>query len=469
MKSPPAGGTATAAWWTELRATFALSVPLVLSQLASIAIMVTDVVMMGWLGPSFLAAGTLASSLFFPLHHLGVGVVSAVAPLAAQAAGARDYRGVRRSVRQGLWVAVALSVLFAAILWHSRAILIALGQTEAMAVLAETYLQILLWGFAPVFWFIALRCLVTVHNRARAIAVVTLLAVGLNVLGNYALMFGNFGFPRLELAGAAISSLVVESFMCLALLIYVSWSPEFRRYNLLIRLWRADWPRFLEIVRLGTPMGLTALAETSMFAAAAILMGWLGTSELAAHAVALQCAAVAFMIPLGISLAVTTRVGLAAGAGDRAGIGRAGWVGLGFGMFVMSISACTFWFAAPQLTGLFLDRAVPANLPVIEMAVSFLAVAAIFQLVDGAQVIGVGALRGLKDTKVPLVLAIAGYWGAGLPLALFLGFTLGWRGQGVWSGLAAGLAVVAVLAVWRFHRRERWLPALAPAAAQAVA
>jgi len=455
-------GTAMAEWWPELKATFALSVPLVFSQLAAIAIKATDVVMMGWLGPEFLAAGALAATLFFPFHHFGTGIVSAVMPMAAQAKGARDFRGVRRSVRQGLWVALMLGVLFAALLWYSREILIALGQNAALADLAGSYLQIVLWSFTPIFWFMVLRCLVTIHARARAIAVITLVAVGLNGLGNYALMFGNFGMPRLELVGAAISSVVVESVMCLALLIYLSWHRDFRRYNLLVRLWRADWPRFFEVLRLGMPMGLTTLAETSLFSAAGILMGWLGTAELAAHAVALQCAATAFMIPLGISLAVTARVGLAAGAGDSTGIGRAGWIGLGLGMAAMSISASIFWFAGPQLVGLFLDSNISANLPVIDLAVSFLIVAAVFQLVDGLQVVGVGALRGLKDTNIPMWFAIFGYWGVGMPLAYILGFPLAMGGEGIWGGLAAGLAVVAVLAVWRFYRRGRWVPVSVP-------
>jgi MATE family multidrug resistance protein len=251
--------------------------------------------------------------------------------------------------------------------------------------------------------------------------------------------------------------------MALGLIGFVQWDRRLRRDQLFVRFWRTDWPRFLEVLRLGAPIGLTVLAESSLFAAAGILMGLIGTAELAAHAIALQCAAVAFMVPLGISQAVTARVGLAAGAKNRIGVGRAGWVALGLGIAFTSVSAAVFWFAGDVLVGFYLDVDDVRNAPVVKLAVSFLLIAALFQLADGSQAIGAGALRGLRDTRIPMSLAIFGYWVVGLPTSAILAFWFGLGGHGVWIGLAVGLAVVAILAVWRFHRRERLFPALAKA------
>ena len=449
------------AWWREMVAMTALALPLIGSQLAAIAMATTDVVMMGWLGPTQLAAGALSNAVYMPVMHFGFGVMAAVTPMAAQALGARDFRGVRRSVRQGLWVAAAFGVLFAMPLWQSGLIFTSLGQKPELADLAQGYLRAVLWGLIPLLWVIVLRGFLTALARPRAVLVVMVIGIGVNALGNYALMFGHFGFPRLELVGAGISTAVVDVFMALALIAFVLWDRRLRRFFLFARFWRTDWPRFVEVVRLGAPIGLMILAESSLFGAAGILMGLIGTAELAAHAIALQCAAVAFMVPLGISQAVTARVGLAAGARNRAGIGRAGWVAIGLGIACTLISAAIFWFAGEWLVGLFLDRGDAGNGPVIRLAVSFLVIAALFQLVDGSQAIGAGALRGLRDTRVPMLLAIFGYWMVGFPASATLAFSFGLGGRGVWIGLAAGLTVVAVLAVWRFHRRERFLPALA--------
>lgn len=439
----------------------ALALPLVGSQLAAIAMLTTDVIMMGWLGPTYLAAGALGSAVFMPIMHFGFGVMAAVIPMVAQALGAGDFRGVRRSVRQGFWVATAFAIIFAIPLWYVGGILVFLGQDRLLADLAQGYLRTALWGLGPLMWVIVLRGFLTAQERPRAVLAVMVTGIGVNAFGNYALMFGNFGFPRLELVGAGISTSVVNGFMALALILFVTWDRRLKYYQLFVRFWRVDWTRFVEVVRLGAPIGLMVLAESSLFGAAGLLMGLIGTAELAAHAIALQYAAVAFMVPLGISQAVTARVGLAAGARDRAAIGRAGWVAIGLGIACTLVSAAAFWFAGEWLVGLFLDLNNAGNESVERLAISFLLIAALFQLVDGAQAIGAGALRGLRDTRVPMLLAMFGYWVVGLPTSAVLAFSFDLGGQGVWIGLATGLTVVAVLAVWRFHRRERLLPSLA--------
>lgn len=442
-----------APWRDEAWATLSLALPLALTQLAQIAIQTTDVVMMGWLGPSQLAAGALGTSLYHPLFLFGLGILMAVAPIAAQALGGHQRRAVRRTVRQGFWVALTIAVPFCLFLWYARPFLLLIGQDPGVTALTEGYLRAALWGLPPALGVVVLRCFVTVHARPRSVLVVTLLGIVVNGLGNYALMFGHFGFPRLELVGAGISTMLVHAFMFLTLLAHAVRARGFRRYALLARFWRPDWPRYVEIITLGVPIGLTVLAEAGLFAAAAFLMGVIGTDALAAHAIALQCAAVAFMVPLGVGQAATVRVGLAVGAGDIARVGRAGWVSFALGAGFMSATAIVFWTAGDVLVGFFLPDAPPGG--VAALAISFLAIAALFQLFDGAQVIGVGLLRGLKDTRVPMLIAVFGYWAVGFVVSAWLGLRTELAGAGVWFGLAAGLAVTATMLIWRFYRRER--------------
>lgn len=445
-------------WRREIWETLCLSAPLAFTQLAMIGINTTDIVMMGWLGPEDLAAGALGMNIYIPLFLFGLGIATVVAPMVAQSLGGRDFKGVRRTVRQGFWLTLVFSVIFSLVIWNGRWIMLLFGQEADVALRADAYLKAVTWALLPSLWFVVLRCFVTAHSRPRSALVITLLAVAVNAVGNYGLMFGNFGLPRWELMGAGITSSVVSWLMFAALLGFVLWDRRFKRYAILLRFWRPDWPRFRELFRLGLPIGLTLLAETGLFSGAAFLMGLISTEALAAHAIALQCAAVAFMVPMGISQAAVVRVGLAAGSRDAAAVGRAGWASLIVGTLFMTGSALVFWFAGRQLVGLFLDLDLPANQGVIQLAVSFLVIAALFQLVDGAQVIGVSALRGLKDTKVPMWLALTGYWGVGFGTSAVLAFPLGLDGTGVWIGLAVGLAFVAVAAVWRFHRRAVLLP-----------
>jgi MATE family multidrug resistance protein len=455
-----AAGAPSAAflWRREIVATLRLAAPLVFTQLAMIGINTTDIVMMGWLGPQELAAGALGMNIYIPFFLFGMGIATVVAPMTAQALGARDFDGVRRTLRQGFWLILLFGALFTAIIWNGRHLLLASGQDPAIALLSQEYLQAVAWALLPSLWFVVLRCFVTAHSRPRSVLVITLAAVAVNALGNYGLMFGNLGLPRWELVGAGVSSSIVSALMLLALFGYVLRDRQFRRYDILSRFWRADWPRFVELFRVGVPIGLTIVAEAGLFSAAALIMGIISIEALAAHAIALQCAAVAFMVPLGIGQAAVVRVGLAAGARDNDGVRRAGWSALLAGSLVMACSALAFWFAGSWLVGLYLDASVPENGPVIELAVAFLAIAALFQLVDGGQVIGVHVLRGLKDTTVPMWLAIGGYWAIGFVAALAFAFPLGFGGRGVWMGLAVGLACVAFAVNWRFHRRERLLP-----------
>ncbi len=450
LSAPGAG-----VWRTEIAATLSLAIPLALAQLAHIAINITDVLMMGWLGRDDLAGGTLGGNIFFPSFLFGMGIVMATSPMIAQALARRQFRAIRRTVRQGFWVALAYSVPMGLLLWNVEDIFALFGQADATIAMAQAYIRAVVWSLLPSLWIIVLRSFVSAHSRPRSVLVVTLIGVGVNALGNYALMFGNFGFPALGVVGAGISTSIVDTVMFVVLMGFVLRDRQFRRYYVLVRLWRPDWPRFREILRIGMPIGLAILAESGMFAAAAVLMWKIGTNELAAHGIALQCAALAFMVPLGISHAATVRVGLAAGRGDAGGVHRAGWVALALGVVYAVVPIALFLLMPWTLIDLFLDFDKPENLQVAEVAVLFLGMAAIFQLADGAQVIAVGILRGLKDTRMPMVIAVIGYWPIGFAAGAVLGLGTSLGGLGAWIGLALGLAFVAVVAIHRFHRRDR--------------
>lgn len=450
-----AGAATGTPWRTELRAMFVLAWPLIVAQLAQTALTTTDVIMMGWLGPEALAAGTLASSYLMPQLLFGIGLVGAVAPLTAQARGARDIKAVRRIVRQGFWAAITLAALLIPLVLQIRTVFGWLGQDPALTARAGEYIEIGAWMLPPALGIIVLRSLLSSFDSTRIILLVTLGGVLMNAGANYALIFGHFGMPRLELRGAALATVLTNCVMLAALFAYVLRHRRFRRFHLLIRFWKPDWPHFREIFRIGTPIGLTVLAEVGLFTAAALLMGLLGTDEVAAHAVALQCASMAFMVPMGLGIAASVRVGIAYGRRDRDGIRKAGWTAFALGTGFMTLSCFTFLTFAPAIVAIFLDPTRPENAHALTLAASFLAVAGIFQIVDGAQVVAAHALRGLSDTKVPMIFAIVGYWMVGLPISWLLGLQLDWGGVGIWTGLAAGLAFVAVTLGSRFALRER--------------
>lgn len=439
-------------WLAEARATLALAWPLIVAQQATIMLQATDVVMMGWLGSPFLAAGSLASALMHPILMFGVGTAMAVTPMVAQARGAREARSVRRTTRSGLWMALVLGGLITALLLQGETLLRLMGQTPEAAALAGDYLVFAAWSVPAHMMFIVLRGLVSAHGQTRIILRITLVGILLNGVLDWALMFGKFGLPRLEMHGAGLATAVVHLGMFALLLAHVVRVRPYRRYMILARLTRIDTARLREIWRLGAPIGMTMTAESGLFSMAAVMIGWIGTDALAGHAVALQLAAIAFMTPLGLSHATAVRVGLHHGAGDRAGAARAGWVSIAMALVFMAAMAGLFVALPRPLAALFLDSADPANAAALRHAAAFLMVAALFQLVDGAQVTGAAALRGIGDTRMPMAIALAGYWAIGIPVAGVLGFATPLAGIGVWLGLAAGLAVAALLLCLRFAR-----------------
>lgn len=449
---PPAAG-----WAAEFRATLGLAAPLILTNLAQMAFGATDVVMMGWLGPDALAAGALAVNVNFVLVMFGIGVVSAVAPMIARERGRSRFavREVRRTVRQGLWSALLMALPILAVLWHGEAVLLALRQDAALAKAAGEYLRTFAWSVPPFLGYLVLRSFVAALERPAVALLVTGLGILLNGLAVWALMFGRLGLPALGLAGAGLGTTIASTALFLGLALAIRLDRRLRRYRIFGHFWRPDWRRFRELWRLGAPIGLTMWFEVSVFNAAVFIIGTFGASALAAHQIVMTLASLTFMVPLGFSQAASVRVGIAYGAGDRTAIARAGWTAFAGAEAFMAAMALLMLLAPRLLIGVFLDLDVPKNAEAVALAGSYLVFAALFQLVDGAQSVGAGMLRGLHDTRVPMIFALAGYWGLGLPFGTLLAFKAGWAGAGIWAGLAAGLAIVAALMVTRWALRER--------------
>lgn len=442
-------------WKTELSHLLRLGLPLAGTQLAQISVNTMDVLMIGWLSAEDLAASVLAFNYYFVLWLFGVGVIQAAMPLSAQAFGSRDLRGLRRVVRQGIWIAVIISAIALVALSYTGPVLNLLGQDPELVRRASIYMETLKWAFFPALGLVSLRVFLAATGYTQAILWATVFTAIINGVLNYGLIFGNFGMPALGLTGAGIASAISATLGLIIVIGYIVLHRKLRRYALFGRIWRADTQILSRIVRLGLPIGMTLLAEVGMFAVAALMMGWIGIQELAAHAIVAQCAAITFMVPLGLGQAAVVRVGIAAGRGDPPGIGIAGWTAMVTAVFFMLLAAMVFWLIPEILIGLYQDDADPLAPSVLAFGVSFMAVAAVFQIVDGAQVIGGSALRGLNDTKIVMIYALVGYWVIGLGLGYVLAFPMQLGGVGVWWGLASGLAAVAIAATWRFARREK--------------
>ena len=341
-----------ALWRGEIAETMKLAAPMAATQLGQIAMMTTDLALLGRLGDHVVAGAALAHTVLFAAYTLGMGLVAAVAPLASQAFGARQPRLVRRSVRVGLWAALLAGVPLTALQMWGDDILVALGQPAETAALAGRYLAGLAWCLVPSWAFIALRNFMSALNRPEPALWITLAAIPLNAALAYALIYGAFGAPRLDILGAGVATTLVNVAMCAAAVWFAYARHPFKKYRVLGRFWRADWVLFRQLLVVGMPISGAFLLEFGLFAAASLLMGRIGPHALAAHAIALQIAAILFMVPFGISLAATVRVGQAAGRGDAPGTRRAGLAAMALAalfMAAMTLVVVLFRHAVPQL------------------------------------------------------------------------------------------------------------------------
>ena len=444
------------AWLREARATLALAWPLILANLTQQLIQATDVVLLGRLGSTQLAAATLALNLTWTFSIFLLGLITASSPIMATALGERfnAVRDVRRTFRAGLWLIAIVMPPYWLLMWNVGGLMLAFGQSPELAEQGQRFLRAYMWLVAPWLLFQLLRNFVAALERPRVVLWLSIAGIILNAVISWSLIFGHFGVPALGIVGSGLGSTITWLILCGALIAVVCSERRFRRFHLFGHWWRFDRQRTVAMIRLGWPIGATMGLEIGVFALAAYFMGWIGAPAVAAHAVALQLAALTFMVPLGLGQAATVRVGLALGRKDEAGISRAGWTSWIIGVAFMGAMALVMWSFPHRLVTLFLTDA-PGNALVVGLAVSFLRVAAAFQLVDGAQVIGAGMLRGLHDTRWPLLFAAVGYWVVGLGIGSWLAFGADWKGVGIWIGLATGLASVAVLMLARWLMRDR--------------
>ncbi len=434
------------------RAIAVLGLPLVGGHLAQFAIGLTDTVMLGWYGVEELAAVTLAGSYFFILFMLGGGLAIAIMPMVAAADAQGDETSIRRVTRMGLWQTQLFGVLAMGLLWWSEPILLALGQKPDVAALAAEYLRVAGWGIFPALMVMALKSYLAGLERTQIVLWITILAAVVNAMGNYALIFGNWGAPQLGIQGAGIASVVTQVVSLVAVVIYALLVlPE---HALFQRFWRPDWEMFGRVFKIGLPIGLTNLSEVSMFGASAFMMGWIGTVPLAAHGIAVQLAAATFMVHLGLSNAATIRAGNAFGRQDRAHMARGTVVVTVISLAVSAVSVVIFLTCSDLLISLFLKDGEANRAEILAIGVGLLGMAALFQLVDGIQAIALGVLRGVQDTAVPMVMAALSYWVVGIPASYVFGFVFGWQGIGVWMGLVLGLGCAAVLLMARFWGRS---------------
>lgn len=440
------------AWIVEARALARLAAPLVLTQLGQMAIMTTDVILLGRFSRVALAAAAIGNTVFFLAWLAGAGPAQAVTAMVAHIVGERpgNRGGVRASLRMGLWAMLIVSAPMMVMLWFGKAILLKLHQDPLLADMAGQFLRPLAFAVPTSLGFLLLRNFTTALGKPRAGLWVMGATIGVNALLGYALIFGHFGAPRLGIVGSGLATALADLFAFAGMIVFVLTSPALRVYRPFRRVLRPVGAKLAEVFRLGVPIGMTMIFEAMLFNAATLLMGMFGTTALAAHQIALNFASVTFMVPLGVGMAATVRVGMAVGAGDHHAARRAGIVAMAMGVGFVSLCGVAMALGGPQIAGLYLGGRTAADLQAIALAAVFLKVAAAFQVFDALQVVGAQSLRGLKDARMPMILAGASYWLVGAPVCVFLGLGLNMQGLGVWIGLCVALAVAAAAMAARF-------------------
>ena len=439
-------------WLAEVRALVLLAAPLIFAQLAMISMWAVDTIMAGRLGPTDLAAVALGGSMWVPPYIFAMGLVAALSPTVAQLFGAEKLPEIGGQVRQGLWLALFGAIPVSLYLWNAEPVLAWMHAPVEVRPIAAGYLKAMACGVPASLCYSALRSHCEAVSDTVPILIVSLIVLPCNILGNTVFMYGYLGAPALGAVGTGVAS-AINMWLMFGLL--ATWVAKSQRHRAFECFGRFEPPRradLLTLARLGLPIGTSMFLECSLFSIVSLWMGSLGAVVIAGHQVAMNFASITFMVPLGIAMAITVRVGQALGREDVRAARRAGAVGIGLSVGVMGVAALGMFLFPRQIASVY-----SADPKVQAMAVVLLGMAAIFQISDGLQVAGSGALRGLKDTSVPMLITLTAYWGIGLPLAVGLGFTAGLGPQGAWIGLIAGLTVAAVLLNVRFYWKTRTL------------
>ena len=433
---------------SEMRATVAIAGPLA-ANLAQTAMGFTNTVMVGSLGSAALAAAGLGASLYFTIAMVCSGILTAVAPLAAHAIGAGDSWRAGRVAREGLILSAVLAIPVVAALLLANRLLALLGYDPALAAEIGRFLGAIAWAAPGFLGFAVLRSFLVAASHSRTVMIALILCIPMNAGLNWILVFGHLGAPALGIAGSGCSTAIVQWLMFTGLGLYALAAPSLAQYRM--RPSSRGWNEIGHILRLGLPIGGILGLEIGVFSTTGILMGLLGADALGAHQLVMNCISVVFMVPLGIAQAATVRVAVALGSGAPIAARRSGVVALALGVTYMAIMAVVLIAAPRTIASIYVDIEAPPNRGLVGIALYLLAIAAIFQIFDGVQAIAAGALRGYRDTTVPLLLAVIGYWGIGFAGGWFLAFPVGYGPLGLWSGLAVGLAAVALMLTLRLH------------------
>jgi MATE family multidrug resistance protein len=430
----------------ELRALGRLALPIVIVQVGLMFMGVVDTIMVGHVSAAGLGAVALGNLYFFAAAIFGMGVLLALDPVIAQAVGARDDVAIARAVQRGFVLSFALTIFASLVLPTVGPVLAALRQPADVVPLARTYVLATIPGVAPFFLFVVVRQAMQAMHKTRPIVITIVLANLVNVAANWILIFGKLGAPALGVLGSAIATSISRWAMFL-LILWFSW-PVIRAY---VQPWRSDafaLQPLRRMLHIGTPIGIAMFLEYANFGGIALLMGLLGTYEVAAHQIAINLASLTFMVPAGVGAAATVLVGNASGRDDPGAARRSAKAALLAGAGFMSFSAIVFLLFPDLLSGLY-----SPDPNVLVIAVALIPIAGLFQVFDGLQVVGAGVLRGAGDTHAPMVIGLLGFWLLGMPVSIYLGFYTPLRATGLWWGFVIGLAAVAGFLLLRIRHR----------------
>jgi multidrug resistance protein, MATE family len=432
----------------EIATLLKIGSPVILAQLLQMSMSFVDTVMAGRLSPEDLAAVAVGSSILMPFMVLCLGCMMAVTPIVAQNIGGRKLRRIGKNARQVLWLSLILAIPSFFILRNLDVVFVWIGVTEDVIPIASGYLKAISWGILPVYAYGALRYFNEGLSVTRPAMFVALAGTLINIPANYVLMFGKLGFPQLGAIGTGYASAIVFTVMFIGMFWFTYSHKPYQRFEIFSRFRLPEKKYLKELLQIGIPIGISSTMEVTMFAVVSLLVSTISTVAIAGHQVAINFAAMMFMIPFGLSVAISARVGNSVGR-KRPGEARfRGYVGVGVSCCIMTLTAIIIFLFPEQITSIYTD-----DLPVTEVAVQLLFMAAVFQISDGLQVSGFGALRGLKDTRIPMYVNLFAYWILGIPIAYYMGFKAGFGAPGLWMGLIAGLTVAGILHNIRFYKK----------------
>lgn len=438
----------------EIKSIISLALPLMAAFLAQKGMQFIDTIMMGWIGPEALAAGAIGTSIYFTILVFCMGVLSAVGIFIVRAKGAKDIADTKSSMLHGLCLALFLSLPCMIIIWFSPYFLTHLGENPLVVKNIILLLHSLVWGFPGFLLFLVLREFISAFSLTRIIMFVALGSLPLTFFMNYLLINGKYGFPKLGIAGIGYTGAIIMWFMFLCAFIYSKKNNILKNY-ISFSGFQLNPGKVSDILYIGIPSGLLFVLESGMFLSAVIMMGYFGVDALAAHQIAIQCASVAYAIPFALAMATALKVGHAMGAKNIEQAQRWAFLGIAIGIILSFFVAAIFIFLPDKLVNLFLSGHEYHYQIIRELAVSFLTIAAIFQCLDSVQGIAIGALRGLKDTFIPMLISLCCFWMIGIGGAYYLAFHLHLKASGIWYGLTLGLSSTGIILSLRLVKKLR--------------